>query len=128
MTEKARAILNDLATKTNPETTKRFIQYRLLSDGTDLPCRSWSRLNQFITFLAGTKDARGMRQWNNAGRKVKKGSHPFYILVPMLYPQKNHSKTSGNTDDRLRLTGFKAMPVFRVEDTEGEPLDYEHSL
>jgi hypothetical protein len=46
----------------------------------------------------------------------------------MLYPQKNHSKANGKADDRLRLTGFKAMPVFRVEDTEGEPLDYEHSL
>ena len=73
--------------------------------------------------LAGTGDARGFRQWKEVDRHVTKGARCFYILGPSV-------KTFTDTDDtgtevkRQALVGFHAIPVFRAEDTDGEPLDY----
>jgi hypothetical protein len=143
MKEKAKAILDDLMAKINNDTATKFVKDRLFSDGIEIPCRNWSLLNQFITFLAGTHDARGIRQWNKAGRTVKKGAKALHIFVPMLYPQKlgvmrsalerwampdNCTQTEINGPIIKTLTGFKLMPVFAVEDTEGKPLDYEDRL
>jgi hypothetical protein len=71
-------------------------------------------------YISGTNDARGIRQWNEAGRKVKKGSKAFRILVPRIRKQE-----TDEGDEKDVLIGFLACPVFRVEDTEGDPLDYE---
>jgi hypothetical protein len=64
-------------------------------------------------------DARGFRQWQKADRKVKKGAKALYILAPMFF------KKEEDGEEALVLGGFKPVPVFRSEDTEGEPLDYE---
>lgn len=92
----------------------------------EIPCRSWSWRNQILTALAGTNDARGYRQWQEAGRYVKEGSKAFYILSPCM--KKVRDDATG--EERAALVGFKATPVFRVEDTDGKPLpdamtDYE---
>ena len=86
----------------------------------DLPSSRWSLLNRTIMFLSGTQDARGYRQWQNANRYVKKGSKAIYILVPFI------KKVEDAGEERQNLYGFGCKPVFRVEDTEGEPLDYEN--
>lgn len=86
----------------------------------DIPCSKWSILNRTIMFLAGTQDARGFRQWQDANRYVKKGSKAFYILVPFI---KKMEEETG--EEKQALYGFGCKPVFRVEDTDGEPLDYE---
>ena len=39
----------------------------------NIPAHKWSLLNRTLMFIAGTQDARGYKQWNSAGRKVKKG-------------------------------------------------------
>lgn len=85
-----------------------------------IPSNKWSFTNRLIMYIGNTTDARGIRQWNQVGRKVKKGAKAIYILVPRLI--KNTSNESLETE-RVILKGFLAKPVFRVEDTEGEPLD-----
>ena len=90
----------------------------------DLPSSKWSFLNRITMFLSGTADARGFRQWNDAGRHVKKGAKAIYILVPRMIKRETASET-GETEEQEVLAGFMGRPVFRVEDTEGEPLDYE---
>jgi hypothetical protein len=72
-------------------------------------------------FLAGTQDARGFRQWKQANRYVKKGTRSFRILVPHIVKKENEE--NGEIEHSLR--GFMCKPVFKVEDTEGEALDYE---
>ena len=84
----------------------------------DVPCSKWSLCNQLLCLLNHTNDARGFRQWKAAGRHVKKGAHAFRILVPCL--RKTEDEETG--DEVMLLAGFKAAPVFRAEDTEGEPL------
>ncbi|BBO73084.1 hypothetical protein DSCW_05010 [Desulfosarcina widdelii] len=87
----------------------------------DIPSSSWSLLNRTVMFLSGTQDARGYRQWQQVGRHVKKGGKAIYILVPKI------AKTvDGQTgEEETILRGFVCRPVFRIEDTDGEPLEYE---
>jgi hypothetical protein len=92
----------------------------------EIPCRNWSWRNQILTAIAGTHDARGYRQWQDAGRYVKEGSKAFYILAPCM--KKVRDNATG--EEGMRLVGFKATPVFRFEDTDGKALpdamtDYE---
>ena len=88
----------------------------------NIPSAKWSLLNRTLMFLSGTKDARGYRQWQQAGRYVKKGAKSFRILVPRIV--KTENEENGEVEHFLR--GFMCKPVFRVEDTEGEALDYEN--
>jgi hypothetical protein len=72
-------------------------------------------------FFSGTVYAGGFKQWLASGRNVKKGAKAIYILVSLIYKQKDEN------DEKLAvLSRFKAATVFRAEDTEDEPLDYEN--
>jgi hypothetical protein len=85
----------------------------------NLPCSKWSLLNRTLVFLSGTMDARGYKQWQQANRFVKKGSKAIYILVPFI------KKVDDDGKEKMTLYGFGCKPVFRAEDTDGEPLDYQ---
>jgi len=87
----------------------------------NVPAANWSKLNRTIMFLSGTQDARGFRQWQEVGRKVKRRSKAIHILVPNF--RKVTNQETGQEDSVL--IGFLSRPVFRAEDTEGEPLSYE---
>jgi len=52
--------------------------------GRDIPSAKWSLLNRIATFLSGTADARGFRQWKQVNRLVKKGAKAIHILVPRM--------------------------------------------
>jgi hypothetical protein len=88
----------------------------------NIPSRRWSFLNRIIMMLNDTYDARGFRQWQEAGRCVKKGSKAFYIFAPRIAKEKDESG-----EDKIKLIGFLEVPVFRVQDTDGQPLDYEET-
>ena len=87
----------------------------------NIPSGKWSFLNRTLMFLSGTGDARGFRQWQEAKRKVRKGAKAIYILGPCF--KKKIDEETG--EEKTALSYFKLMPVFMVEDTEGEKLDYE---
>jgi len=87
----------------------------------DVPCRRWSWHNQLIAALSGTTDARGIRQWNEAGRKVKKGTSAIWILAPCLKTVEEEDEDRQRIERRI-LYAFRSVPVFAFEDTEGDPL------
>ena len=89
-----------------------------MPEGLDRPMDRWSFSNQIITILSDTSDARGYRQWKKVKRHVKNGSSAIYILVPLIAKKKD----KGTGEEDSFLYGFKSSPVFRFEDTEGEPL------
>ena len=89
----------------------------------NLPSTKWSMTNRILQLIAHTHDGRGMRQWNHVGRKIKKGSHAFYIFVPRMQNVENDSGDKEN-----KLLGFMLRPVFRAEDTEGELLEYDEII
>ncbi|HEV2226040.1 MAG TPA: ArdC family protein [Nitrososphaerales archaeon] len=86
------------------------------------PSSKWSFGNQLLMLLAGTADARGYRQWQDVGRHVRKGSKAFYILGPVLV-EKPLDESAEEKDEIVKfLVGFRTIPVFRCEDTEGTEL------
>ena len=88
-----------------------------------IPSARWSWSNRLLQFLADTSDARGYRQWQEASHQVKKGSKALHILGPKV--KKITDTDDGQKIDKVVVTGFFTTPVFRVEDTDGEPLPYE---
>lgn len=91
----------------------------------DIPSNSWSFINRLIMVYSGTQDARGYRQWQAVKRHVKKGATAINILAPRFQKRKDGET---ETEDQY-LIGFLSVPVFRVEDTDGEALEYQqHTL
>jgi len=118
LTTKARGVLDSItAAFDDPERLVDTIKRATLIPNNS-PCRAWSRCNRFLVALAGTGDARGFRQWQEVNRRVKKGTKSFGILVPRYH----NINDDDDDDSKPRLIGFVAAPVFRYEDTEGEPL------
>ena len=89
----------------------------------DVPCANWSLCNRVLVSLAGTDDARGFKQWQEVGRHVTKGSKAAYILFPQYRKAKDEDEETGETKESMVLVGFGAGPVFRYEDTDGEPIE-----
>ncbi|QQG48727.1 MAG: M48 family peptidase [archaeon] len=87
------------------------------------PSSKWSFGNQLLVLLAGTSDARGYRQWQEVGRQVRFGSRAFYILGPVIVKKLAQADAPDQDaePDRI-LVGFRTIPVFRCEDTEGKEL------
>lgn len=102
------------------------------------PSDGWSLGNQLLRDLAGTEDARGFKQWQKVGRRVKKGAKAFYILAPRIVTSKKEIEVENEEgekeikiDKRQFILGFRGIPVFRYEDTEGKPLpkvDYKPAV
>ena len=78
----------------------------------------WSWGNQLTVILRGYTDARGFNQWHDVGRWVKKGEKAFYILGPV----KKTITDKGTDEEKTIVVGFKGLPVFGLEQTDGEPL------
>ena len=87
------------------------------------PMVNWSLPNQLLCILSGSVDCRGIRQWNDAGRKVKKGARCVRILAPRTRRITERDAATGEESARTIVSGFLGIPVFRFEDTEGAPLE-----
>ena len=119
MTPKVRETLNTIIERFKSGDIPEAVAYSMFPIP-NLPSSRWSLLNRTLMFFSGTQDARGIKQWNSANRYVKKGSNAMYILVPYF------KKIEEEGEQQQILSGFGCRPVFRVEDTKGEPLDYEN--
>jgi antirestriction protein ArdC len=84
---------------------------------------AWSLPNQLLCILAGTVDARGYRQWEEAGRHVVRGSRAIRILAPRTRKITETDKQTDEKRERVAVVGFLGIPVFRFEDTDGESLE-----
>lgn len=92
------------------------------AEGDTIPADSWSFANRLLMTAQGTNDARGFRQWQEVGRHVKKGSKAIHIFAPLTKKVKEKDETTGEETEKIIVTGFRPIPVFRLEDTDGEPL------
>lgn len=92
---------------------------KALIDAPEKPSSKWSLGNQILMLLEGTEDARGFHQWKEVKRYVKQGSKAFYILGPLTV---KHPKEENKDEFEYKIIGFHAIPVFRIEETDGEAL------
>ena len=119
--DKAKASLQTCLKRFEEGDFSTIAEIALLKRKGDIPFDKWSFSNKIISWAqSGTMDCRGYRQWEQANRKVKKGSRALYILAPLI--TKIEDEETGEKFNRC--FGFKAVPVFSVNDTEGEPIDY----
>ena len=95
------------------------IAYAVFKSQKGYPSDSWSFLNRLIMFCHDTEDARGFRQWNQAGRRLKKGTKAIYISVPGKVKTRTTNE-KGEEDEEERLI-YMPKPVYRFEDTTGTP-------
>lgn len=85
----------------------------------EIPSDHWSILNRMLMVMVGrTLDARTYKQWQATERQVKKGAKSFPIIAPIT--RKVMDEDTG--EEKIKLIGFRAMPVFPVELTDGKPL------
>lgn len=119
MTPKVRETLNKMLDRFKSGDIPEAVAYSMFPIP-DLPSSRWSLLNRTLMFISGSMDARGIRQWNRENRYVKKGTKAIYILVPYF------KKFDEDGTDKQVISGFGVKPVFRVEDTKGEPLGYQN--
>ncbi len=109
--------------------------------GNGKPSDRWSFFNRLIMLMNNTSDARGFKQWQKIGRRVKKGAKAFYILAPIrkkvpVKIRREEEIVNENGEVEVveieetihvdKLVSFKPVPVFRYEDTEGKPLPEEN--
>ena len=122
--EKAKVCLQRIVDLFKAGNIPQALAVATLPPPSDIPSAKWSVSNRILQFLSDTSDARGFRQWHNAGRKIKKGAKAFHILGP-----KARTITETNEDgmeaEKVIVAGFFAIAVFRAEDTDGEPLPFE---
>jgi hypothetical protein len=111
----------------------------------EVPSCKWSLKNQLIQRLHGTLDARGIKQWEKVGRKIKPGAKSINIYAPT--PVKTYRCSCGEVYKNGELKNlthckkckwlikgkdihtklyYRNIPVFAVEDTQGESLAYEN--
>lgn len=95
--------------------------------GDVIPSDHWSLGNRILQLLQGTEDARGYKQWQSVGRQVKKGSHAIHILAPMTFKVKEKDTLTGEETEKVVVKGYRPIPVFKYEDTEGADLPYDHT-
>ena len=119
----------------NSDNISGFLEKKLFKFPDTVPCTKWSMLNQFRMFMLNSMDCRGFKQWQEIGRHVKAGSKSAKILVPIFkeFPKTDDSGKSVNGPDgkpvkNRYIAYFKEIPVFKAEDTDGEPLDYQEDL
>jgi antirestriction protein ArdC len=62
----------------------------------------------------------GFQTWKSLGRFVKKGERGIRIFAPII--RKVEDEKNGATEQVSRPVGFRAMAVFALEQTDGEPL------
>ena len=87
----------------------------------NVPCRSWSWSNQLIVAIRGFTEARGYRQWEQVGRHVKKGEKAVWILAPCVRKVATEGE-DGAVEEHSAVFGFRSIPVFGLEQTDGQPL------
>lgn len=67
----------------------------------------------------------GFRAWKKLGRNVKKGEKGIAIFAPMPFKQKQDATKNSTADSSTEETvmmGFRAVHVFDIAQTDGEPL------
>jgi antirestriction protein ArdC len=107
----------------NPDGLPDAIAQTVIARGEGVsPMCWWSLPNQLLVILNGSSDARGYRQWKQAGRHVKKGAKAIRILAPRTR-KISEKDAAGVESERVICSGFLGVPVFRLEDTEGAELE-----
>jgi len=120
--ERVTAIANDILAAFESGELPTALAQLFIHRKVDVPSRRWTWTNRLVAIRRGHVYAAGFRQWQEVGRRVKKGEHAFHILAPRIAKAKEDDAERGLKEGDLVTVGFLAVPVFGYLQTEGEPL------
>lgn len=80
---------------------------------------SWGNVMLIVSQKPDATRVAGFQTWKSLGRFVKKGEKGIVIIAPMLIKPKEEAASS---DEARKILRFKAVYVFDVSQTDGEPL------
>ncbi len=122
LSDKAQASLDQVIAKFKAGDLSAITQAVRLQLHSEAPARNWTLSNRVLAYAqTGELDCRGYRQWQGAGRQVKKGSHSAFILAPVTVKD-TRLNSFGVEETYYRLISFKTIPVFSLTDTEGDDM------
>ncbi|TCN18409.1 ArdC-like ssDNA-binding domain-containing protein [Mesobacillus foraminis] len=104
-------------------TDEKYKDY--LNFSSKLPRYSFNNLMMIYMQNPQATYVAGMKTWNSLGRKVIKGEKSLKILAPIqkkFKEEKENNAGKKEVEEVTRIVGFKAVPVFDVQQTEGAPL------
>ena len=102
-----------------PQLALTIIKRRYDDPVNALPCIHWSIGNHMLMWLIGRTDAAAtFLQWKNLNRRVVKNAKAFPIFSPVTAKVRKQ-KDDGTEEEKIIIRGFRAVPVFRIEDTIG---------
>ena len=81
----------------------------------------YSLYNQIILCFAGCSQVAGYKKWKELDRTVKKGEKAVWILAPWFKKVKEEKEEDQEKQKEV-LHGFFSVPVFDIDQTEGEPV------
>jgi len=93
----------------------------------DLPSANYSVGNKLLIALTAMfrgvnyTGAGGFKFWQEKNRHVRKGEKAIYILAPLM-GKKEEEQENGEKKTVSYIYGFKSIPVFALEQTDGEVL------
>ena len=74
----------------------------------------------------GTARVATFQAWERSGRHVRKGEKAVHILAPVFRRRPDRDGAGGDPEAEItsakRIAGFRLLPVFTEEQTEGDPL------
>jgi len=124
--DKAKTILDSILESFKNGNIVNTVKKTVIRKKLNIPSAKWSFLNCLIVEHNCTVDPRGYRQWEEVNRHPMKGSRAFFIFAPVFRKVKPKTTENNiieeNENKEFVLKGFGFIPVFRYEDTEGEPL------
>jgi antirestriction protein ArdC len=118
LSDKAKESLNKVIIKFQSGDLSPITQSLRIQLDPSAPASKWTLANRVLAYSQSLSvDCRGFRQWEQVGRKVKKGTRAVYILRPRTITKEEEGK-----EPESICVGFAAIPVFAIEATEGEPV------
>lgn len=117
LSPKAQASINKVIEKFQTGDLSAITKIARIQLAKDAPVSKWSLSNKVLAFLQSDElDCRGYKQWQNAGRTVKKGSKAVYILRPKLAKVNQENEE----ENKNICIGFAPIPVFAASCTDGD--------
>lgn len=110
--------INDLANATDEKALSAEIRRYLTFFSKFYNYSFYNRMLIFIQKPDATRVA-SYKKWQEKNRQVKQGAKSIYILAPIINKSKSSSEEKNDEFDfKKDVSGFRAVPVFDISDTE----------
>jgi len=126
--------LSDMAKESLAKVVERFqagdlspiVQAALIPLPENAPALKWTPRNRMLAYAQGNCiDCRGYKQWQKAGRQVRKKRDDEKTLAVWISAPRTYKKTKedGEEEARVWFTYIPVYPIHNTEAIEGLPFD-----